>query len=124
MRVAISRCIQRTHDRAVEAVHDAVAGERDESHRALLAGLEAHRGAGRDVEPEAARGGAVERQRVVDLEEVKCEPTCTGRSPRFATTTRHGVAAGVEFDVAGRRRAVHRGSWSAPARVRRRGGAR
>ena len=33
---------------ALEAVHDAVAGERHQFDVALLAGLEAHRGAGRE----------------------------------------------------------------------------
>ncbi len=36
-----------------EAVDDAVARERDQLDRARLPGLEAHRGAGGDVQPEA-----------------------------------------------------------------------
>ena len=65
-----ARRVERPHHRAREAVDDALAGERDELDRARLPGLEAHRGAGRDVEPEAARRRAIERERRVGLGEV------------------------------------------------------
>ena len=64
------RCVERPHHLAGEAVDDALARQRDQLDRARLARLEAHRGAGRDVEPEAARRGAIEGQRRVGLEEV------------------------------------------------------
>ena len=61
---------QRTHDPALKAVHHAVTGEGHQLDVALLARLEAHRGAGCDVEPIAARPFAIELQRVVGLVEM------------------------------------------------------
>jgi len=46
------------------------AAVRDERHLAFDTGLEAHRRAGRDVEPASTRRGTVERQRRVRLGEV------------------------------------------------------
>ena len=62
--------IEFAHDFAEESVNDAVAGQRHQRDRAFLAGLEAHRGAGGDVQPEAARGGAIEFERGIGLEEM------------------------------------------------------
>ena len=58
------------HHLLAEADGLALAGERDEAHLAALAGLEADRRAGGNVEPEAARLGAVEFQRRIGLEEM------------------------------------------------------
>ena len=55
MRVVMASASQLAADLAVEAVHDARAGIGDEPHLAGLPRLEAHRRAGRNVEPEAAR---------------------------------------------------------------------
>ena len=43
-----------------ETIDDALAGERDERDLARLAGLEAHRGAGGDIESHASRERAIE----------------------------------------------------------------
>ena len=51
-------------------MHHALAGQGDEFHLALVAGLEAHRVASGDVESKAMRRGAVKAQRSVRLEEV------------------------------------------------------
>lgn len=55
---------------AVAALDDAVAGDLDEGDGLGVAGLEAHRGAGGDVEAEAVGGDAVERELRVGLDEV------------------------------------------------------
>src|SRR5580693_7832541 len=69
-RIPASIGSQLTHQVAAKAVDGALAGERDELHVAGLPRLEAHRGAGRDVEPHAARFLAVELQRRIGLEEM------------------------------------------------------
>jgi hypothetical protein len=61
---------QRSVHGAAEAVDDSVAAEGHELHLAGLPGLEAHGRPGGNVEPHAARGGAVEAQRRIGLEEV------------------------------------------------------
>src|SRR5262249_32426931 len=58
---------QLPHDVATEAIDGLLAGERDELHVAGLAGLEAHCGAGGDVEAHAAGFLAVKFQRRVGL---------------------------------------------------------
>jgi hypothetical protein len=55
---------------AAKAVHRALAGVVHQFDGALLAGLEAHGGAGGDVQAHAARGLAVEAQRAVGFAEV------------------------------------------------------
>ena len=45
-------------------MHRAPARQRDQCHGAFLAGFEAHRGARGNIEPEAARRLAVERERL------------------------------------------------------------
>src|SRR5579883_3220450 len=65
-----SSASQLPHHRLAQAVDLALAGERDEAHLAALAGLEADRRAGGNVEAEAARPGAVEFQRRIGLEEM------------------------------------------------------
>src|SRR5689334_15702706 len=62
--------LEPAHDLAVEAVDDAQPTVLDEPHRALLARLEADRGARRDVEAIAARRLALEQQRGVRLVKV------------------------------------------------------
>src|SRR5262249_14477528 len=57
-------------DLALEAVALAAAEVGREPHGARLAGLEAHRGAGGDVEPHAAGALAIELQRLVGLGEM------------------------------------------------------
>jgi hypothetical protein len=47
------------------------AADGDQLHLARVAGLEADRSAGRDVEPHAVRGSAIEGEVTVDLEEMK-----------------------------------------------------
>ncbi len=57
--------IERTHDLLIEAEDPAPALNRHERDLARLAGLEAHRGAGRDVQPAAPGYRTVELQRLV-----------------------------------------------------------
>ena len=58
-------------DQVVEAVDAALAGVRYELDLALVAGLEAQRRGGRNVEVQPERRGAVELQRAIDFEEMK-----------------------------------------------------
>src|ERR671910_371635 len=53
------------------AADDALAAEREQDDVAGPAGVEEHLGAGRDGQPHAPGGGAVEAQHAVDLEEVE-----------------------------------------------------
>src|ERR1700722_9248262 len=61
---------ERPHYASLKAIHDALAVQGDELDLALLAGLEAHRRTGGNVEPEATRARALELQRAIGLEEV------------------------------------------------------
>src|SRR5918992_5941450 len=62
--------VERAHDGAVEAEDPAQPGNRYELDLARLPGLEADRGAGRDVEAHAVGPLALEGERRVGLEEV------------------------------------------------------
>src|SRR5207247_5027979 len=55
----------------VQAMDLARAADRDQLHLARVAWLEAHGGAGRDVEAHAVRRRAIEDEMAVDLEEMK-----------------------------------------------------
>src|SRR5262245_61643349 len=61
---------QLPRDVARDAVDGAFARQRQELHVTGLAGLEARRGARRDVKPHPARASAVELQRRIGLEEM------------------------------------------------------
>src|SRR5438552_3676772 len=84
-----------------KTIHGALAGERDQGDVARLPGLEAHRGAGRDVEPHAARLLAVEPECRVGFEEVVVRADLDRPVAGVGHRQRHGLAAGVERDVAG-----------------------
>src|SRR5574340_1614109 len=58
----------------VAAADDAAAGDGDERHRLRLARLEADGGPGRDVEPFAVRGVAIEGERAIGFDEVIVAP--------------------------------------------------
>src|ERR1700719_3708264 len=88
------------HDVLTEAVDRALAGERDERHLAALAGLEAHRRPGRDVEAHAARLLAIEFERRVGLEEMIMRPHLDRPVAGVGHRQGHGLAAGVERDLA------------------------
>lgn len=63
--------VQPAFDQRAEAVDLAGAADVDQVHAMRLAGLESHGGAGRDVEPLAIGGLAIESEVLVDLEEVE-----------------------------------------------------
>ena len=100
-------CIVRHHRaRAVDLRRSkpddaAPAGIGDEPHLAALAGLEAHRGAGRDVEPHAARLLAVERERR-DWSRRNGSASRPGSAGRrcWRRAAVDAGAAGVELDLA------------------------
>ena len=82
---ATAGIVERAVDQAAAAVDLALAAQGDQLHRLDLARLEAHRGAGGQVEPHAVGRRAVEDQRRLTSKKWKCEPTCTGRSPVLLT---------------------------------------
>ena len=65
------------------------AAERDQLDLARVARLEAHRGAGGDVQPHAVgrARGRTPAQRLTS-KKWQCDPTCIGRSPRLVTSMR------------------------------------
>src|SRR5471030_1288894 len=88
---------KRTHDEAVEAVDSAIAGQRHEFNRALLARLEPHGRTRRNVQAKASCLVAFERERRVDFEEMKMRTDL--HRPVTCIRYRHGyrLAARVEF---------------------------
>src|SRR6185503_11688197 len=74
--------------------------KRDQLHRARLAGLEAHRGARRDVEPAAVGLLAVELERGVGLVKVVMRADLDRAVARVLHRERNRLPALVELDVA------------------------
>src|ERR1700761_4808270 len=91
---------KRSHDQAVEAVHNPVSGKRDEFYRAFLTRLEPHRRSRRDVEPEAARRCAIEGERRVDFEEMKMRADLHWPVAGIRHHHLHRFATRVEFEFA------------------------
>src|SRR5439155_23504794 len=91
---------QFTHHLAAKTVDDALAGERYQLHVAGLSRLEPHRGAGRDIEPHAARLLAVEFKGRIGLEEVVMRADLDRSVAGVGDRERHRLAAGIEFDLA------------------------
>src|SRR5438132_1059447 len=85
---------------ATKTVDHAFAGECDQLHVAGLAGLEAHRGAGGDIEAHAAGFFAVEFQRRIGLEEMVVRADLDRAVAAIGDRQRRGLAAGIEFDLA------------------------
>ena len=73
----------------------------DQLDFALLSGLEAHGGAGGDVQTKAFRGRALESQRLVGLEEVVVRAHLDGPITGVGDFHLERVAPGVDFDVTG-----------------------
>src|SRR5580704_11223544 len=88
------------HDGGAESEDLARAGKWNERHVAGLARLEAHRGAGRDVEAHAAGLLALEPQGRIGLEEMVVAADLDGPVARIGDRDRHGLAAGIEREVA------------------------
>src|SRR3954465_6089337 len=94
------RLLQLPHHVAPKAVDRLLPRQRHQLHVAGLAGLEAHRRAGGDVEAHAARLLAVELQRRVGLEEMVMRADLDRPVAAVGDGERHRLAAGVEFDLA------------------------
>ena len=84
----------------VAAADDAAAGDGDEGDRLCVAGLEAHRGAGGDVEAAAVGLGPVELELGVHLDEVVVRPDLDGAVAAAGDAEAHARAARVEDDAA------------------------
>src|SRR5215831_16876931 len=93
--------LQLPRDAALEAVDAALAAVRHQGDLASLAGLETHRGAGRDVEPHAARLVALEAQRLVGLKEVIVRADLDRPVAGVGDLERDAGRALVEDDLAG-----------------------
>src|SRR5437899_1457746 len=94
------RLFQFPHHLLTKAVDRALARKRDQRDLARLAWLEAHRRAGRDIEPHAARLLAVEFQRRIGLEEMVVRADLDRPVAGIGDRDLGGLAAGVELDLA------------------------
>ena len=79
---------------------DAFARQRHRLYITGLSRIEPHRGAGGDVEPHAARLFAVELQRRIGFEEMIMRADLDRPISAIGNRERHGLAAGIEFDLA------------------------
>src|SRR5262249_48219699 len=94
------RALELTHHVLPETVDRALAGERNERDLARLPRFKAHRGAGGDIEPHAARLLAVEFQRRIGLGEVIMRADLDRPVAGIGDRLRHRLAAGVDLDLA------------------------
>src|SRR6516225_4496122 len=88
-----------SHHVLPEPVDRALAGERNERDLARLPGFEAHRGAGGDIEPHAARLLAVEFQRRIGLEEMIMRADLDRPIAGIGDRQAQRLAAGVDLDL-------------------------
>src|SRR5262245_49929338 len=94
-----SRASELSHHVLPEPVDHALAGERNERDLACLPRFKAHRGAGGDIEPHAARLLAVEFQRRIGLEEVIVRADLDRPVAGIGDRQHHCLAAGIELDL-------------------------
>src|SRR5262249_57158864 len=83
-----------------ESIDRALAGERDQRDLAALARLEAHRGAGGDVEPHAARFFPIEFQGRIGLVEMIMRADLDRPVAGICDRERDSLATGIELDLA------------------------
>src|SRR5262244_3533139 len=95
-----SRASELTHHVLPEPVDGALAGERNERDLARLPRFKAHRGAGGDIEPHAARFLAVEFQRRIGLEEMIMRADLDRPIAGIGDRQAQRLAAGIELDLA------------------------
>src|SRR5258708_15235141 len=82
-----------SHHVLAKPVDGALAGERNERDLARLSRFEAHRGAGCDIEPHAARLLAIEFQCRIGLEEMVVRADLNRPGPRLCDLQRHRLPA-------------------------------
>ena len=107
---------ERSLDEAAKAVDDGARRRTRRARRCAAAGLEAHRGAGRDLQAHAARRVAVEAERSVGFGEVVVRADLD-RPVAGVLTTGAVAAAGVELDA---RRLASRAPGASPEESSRR----
>src|SRR6185312_10174240 len=88
------------HHVLAEAVDGTLAGERDERHLARLPRLEAHRRAGGDGEPHAARLLPLELQGRIGLEEMIMRADLDRPVAGVGDSERHRLSPGIQLDLA------------------------
>src|SRR5262245_33620289 len=91
--------LELSHHVLPEPVDDALAGERNERDLARLPRLKAHRGAGGDIEPHAARLFAIEFERRIGLEEMIMRADLDRPIAGVGNRQCHGLATGIELDL-------------------------
>src|SRR5580704_19742787 len=101
MRSAAASFLQLSHDRLAKTVDGACARNRDQRHLAALTGLEAHRGAGRNIEAHAAGLYTIELQRWIGLEKVIVRADLDRPVAAVRDGERQRFAALVELDFTG-----------------------
>src|SRR5262249_59116027 len=89
------------HHRLRTPSAEALPGDADRRPPARLPRLEAHRRAGSDVEPHAARLFSIELQRRIGLEEMIVRADLDRPIAGVRHRERHGLATGIERNVAG-----------------------
>src|SRR3989442_13119612 len=89
-----------SHPVLPESVDRALAGERNERDLARLPRFKAHRGAGSDIEPHAARLFAIEFQRRIGLEEMIMRADLDRPVAGIGDRQHYRLAASVELDLA------------------------
>src|SRR5262249_52850471 len=94
-----SRASELTHHVLPEPVDRPLAGERNERDLARLPRFKAHRGAGGDIEPHAARLLAIEFQRRIGLEEMIMRADLDRPIAGISDRQRHRLAASVDLDL-------------------------
>jgi hypothetical protein len=92
---------QRAIDFSIESVNFAGAGEGDEFDAFGVAGFKTHGGAGGNVEAEAARGGAVKGQGLVDFEKMEVRADLDGPVAGIGDFELLGRQAGVGVEPLG-----------------------
>ncbi|QTK80696.1 hypothetical protein AT6N2_C3211 [Agrobacterium tumefaciens] len=83
-----------------ETINLALAGQRHQRYLPLLAGLETHCRAGRNIETHAARLVAVEEETRIGLEKMVVAAHLHRPVARIGDFDGHGRLAGIEFDAA------------------------
>src|SRR5690606_28069906 len=93
--------LQWPHHSSGESIHDAFSGQCHQLHGARLAGLEAHRSSGCDIESKAVSFLAIEGKRIIGFEEMVVRSDLDRPVARISHFDFHRGAPAVQFDLAG-----------------------
>src|SRR6185436_52180 len=99
----VSRSIEPSelpHDFGLKSVYDFRAAQLNQLHGAFLSGLEAHRSARRNIEPESPDGAAIEFQCFIGLEKVVVGSHLNGAVTTVGHFQGDCLATDVDLDLA------------------------